>query len=262
MSIRQLEFQLLVLRKRIHGVALEIEQAFAEAVIPKTLPKKAEEVRNILKRVRTDTERRLEFSALMDQHHPQAKALMGQCITAATRLFHHAEAAHGAPIGRVSADASLWTRVFNEMINTVYAHPQMYMADGYPLARSLEVIETMLDGLIYAEIPLTFAAVPTAEVLPLTAGNLELARETQCNTRAAPSVVSCASTVSADSQHPRDAPPPQAPMSHLTDADVQSVVSQRRQRAGSPVGSIMTSHPAPGQMSIRVPESLARKVRR
>ena len=261
MSVRQIDFQLLIVRKRLHMCALDIEQTFGDTAITGDVATD-DQVREAVKKARVNAGMQVEFATLMDQRQPESKALMGQGVTVATRLFHHSELAGGAQIGRVSTDATLWQRVFQEMVRTVYVHPGMYSrgADGYALSKSLEVIESMLDLLLYAQVPLVFSAVPVSDVVPLTQSNLaSTTRDVRRNVRVAPSVVSVASTAvaedDADEEPASKSRVADVSASQLTEEDARSIVSQRRQRAPSPVGSVLTAYTRPGMLSIQIPET-------
>lgn len=277
MSVRQIDFQLLVLRKRLHACALDIEQMFGDILLGTFGSDDSisdEQVRSAVRELRRGgTKPAVEFAALMEERQPGARDLMGYGVTAATRLFHHAESANGAPMGRVTTVASLWQRVLNDMIRTVFIHPQMYTTmNTYPLSRSIELIETMLDTLLYAQVPLTFTAVPVADVIPLTSANLAASteRDGRRNTRTAPSIVSMASTAvtvpapvaaAAAAEPPRSkqqlVSPMTPPDSRISDDAVKSIISQRLQaeQEGEAIGSVLTSYTRPGVMKVRIPEA-------
>lgn len=237
MSIKQLEFQLAVLQRRIHVCALNIEQTFSE-VLSEALRAKdpnAEHVREAIRTLRGSARYAQKFALAMDQRERDMKHIMGLGISVATRLYHHAEVVRGARIGRVVADDALWTRVFTEMTRLVYVHPSMYTASSMTLDRSLKIIEDILDALIFAEVPLNFEATPRADVRPLTPRSLEGRRTFAPQVRAAPSAVDDDQTAA------------------------ESVMSQRRSGHISPCGSVVTAQTVGDLMHVRIPDKRGKK---
>lgn len=245
MSVRQFEFQLSVIRARIHTAALDIEQSFQE-VLSVPVDADADVIREAVKRIKASSASIIKFSTLMETRQKDTKRMMGTGITVATKLFHHSEIVCGAVIGTIERDDSLWSKVFVEMIKLVYIHPEMYTSIGtYKLQQSLDLIQNVLDLIIYTEIPLRFEAVPVQNVVPLTQDNLDrrVGRSTHTNTRVAPSVLHVASSAVEEDD-------PEAP----TDNEAESILASRNQRIQR-VGSESTAETVHGVMHVQIPDS-------
>jgi hypothetical protein len=157
MPLDHIQFQLLVLQKRIYKCAIDIEQIF-ENLLKTELKGHRMDVDGVHKTVdgmkKNDT-LIAQFTTMMDQKHRDMRHIVGLAISAAT-FYYHQSSLSKAP--RMSADYTFWKNIFQTMCRTVYIRPEIYTV-RLPLSDVIKIIEGILDSAIYDEIPLNVATI-------------------------------------------------------------------------------------------------------
>lgn len=247
MSVRQVEYQVHVTKKRAHTCSLDVEQGFGYVIneITNRAHLDVDGIHEVLRRLKSNSSAKASFVSWMDEHCPNHGDIICDAINASIRLYYHSETVHGSRIGRVDLGASIWERVYREMLKTVFIHPEIYTYVGrYPLSKSIPIIEECLDAVIYNEVPTRFPQVPTSTVVPLTPENLAQRRTVHPNVRRAPSAISMNS-----SMHDGN--------SVLDQDDVRSVLSMRQRRAdNSRISDTVSAHTSNGRMEILIPSEV------
>lgn len=243
MSLKQVEFQLLVLRKRIHVSALDIHQTFEEIVATYTAtePTRSEQVRDVLRRIKADKDSQPRFAANLEKRQKDLKHLINAAVSTATKLFHHAETLQGAVIGRQTVDRNIWVRIFNQLIRVAYINPDMYI--DLRLSDCVRLIEGVLDDVIYGEVPLLFQNTSATDFRDVTPAALADFRPPQSRDRVAPSVLSIASDLAG----------PPRPYRQEIRQEIRPETRPDQQERNSPVGSVVTARTHHGQMNITIP---------
>ena len=157
MPLDHIQFQLLVLQKRIYKCAIDIEQIF-ENLLKTELKGHRLDVDGVHKAVdgmkKNDT-LIAQFTTMMDQKHRDMRHIVGLAISAATYYYHQTSLSK-AP--KMSADYTFWKNIFQTMCRTVYIRPEIYTV-RLPLSDVIKIIEGILDSAVYDEIPLNVATV-------------------------------------------------------------------------------------------------------
>jgi len=196
MSVRQLEFQVSVIRTRLAQSAVDIEQVFGDLLLSKGQSLGTDEIRVAVMHMSANTSVISEFVERMCEVQPRFVVTMTRGINTCINLFHHAEIAHSKQrIGRVDLGITLWQKVFSEMIKATYVHPGMYVSSPtVALPEAVKIVERVLDTVLYGEVPIRFEDTTCSRTVGLTPSNIGRAHVAPNNHRMAPSVISTQST--------------------------------------------------------------------
>lgn len=193
MSIRQLEFQILVLQKRIHVISITLVGEI-ENLICRHIGHEAsfDTIKKDIHKYIKNKDCISNFIAKMNEYHPSFLQTMSMAIRTCTLLYHHSEYMNDGKIGYIDLGDTIWRIIYEEMIKCIYIYPNI---TKLPISESLKIIDDILDDVIYKEVPLKFESTPRNNVVPLTSENLiKSIRTTTPNKRTADSVISLAST--------------------------------------------------------------------
>lgn len=244
MSLRQHEFRLKVLLRRLKATRFDVLRAVEDCFLPNCKM----QVDSVRKSVKSLGDKDVEkFGHYMIRRIEEVNHVFNEAVKTATMIYHHAEWARGLKVHSMNISTTDIVRSLGYQCSLLcYHHAQAYVqGDIMPL------IEQMMEDLVYDRVITVHSHVPQRPVSGLNGRSLKALADVKPNKRVVPSALE----IKDEDEEAGDGD------FELDQDDAAQSILSHRSNPIEPAGSHVSSRMGSGVMNIRIPTELNRRRR-